>query len=183
MPDTSHPPQSTGRGAAPGTPHQRAPAAYPHGFTRIDNRIVSRYGPQIGALGIALYAVLSFHADNDTHECYPSIRTLSGRLGMCQRRVLKTIQVLEEAGLVQVVCARSSQGRRHVNVYTLLPIPDAQHPAVPETAPLLTSGQHPAVPEAAPLLTQRQHPVVPQAAELNLINQYLRQTGGRSDVK
>ncbi len=155
--------------------------AYPRGFTIIDNRIITDFCPQIGIAGLALYAVLSKYADNVTRQCYPSIRTLSRQLGISPRRVLRTIQVLEEAGLVQVTRARTEQGRHHVNVYTLLSVSnsqtdstpmlhDMQHGGVTASTPLLHDVQHPGVTASTPVLHDVQHPGVTASTELYSIN-------------
>jgi hypothetical protein len=97
---------------------------YPRGFTIIDNRIITDFCPQIGIAGLALYAVLSKYADNVTRQCYPSIRTLSRQLGISRPTVHKVTAVLEEVGLVRVERGHATRGKRPVNIYTLLPIPD-----------------------------------------------------------
>lgn len=140
--------------------------AYPRGFTIIDNRIITDFCPQIGIAGLALYAVLSKYADNVTRQCYPSIRTLSRRLGISPRRVLRTIQVLEEAGLVQVTRARTEQGRRQVNVYTLLSVSNSQI----ASTPVLHDVQRPVIPASTPALHDVQHPGVTASTELYSIN-------------
>ncbi len=143
--------------------------AYPRGFTIIDNRIITDFCPQIGIAGLALYAVLSKYADNVTRQCYPSIRTLSRQLGISQPTVLKAMQLLEVAGLVEVVRARSSRGQRHVNVYTLLPIPYGQaasSPIVNDVSHMQQGGKA----ALAPVLNAVEHPAKPALAELDSIN-------------
>jgi DNA-binding Lrp family transcriptional regulator len=161
--------------------------AYPRGFTIIDNRIITDFCPQIGIAGLALYAVLSKYADNVTRQCYPSIRTLSRRLGISQPTVLKAMQLLEVAGLVEVVRARSSRGQRHVNVYTLLPIPygqaasssivnDVSHTSEDAKAALPSTGNHASdmqqggIAALPPVLNDVEHPAKPALAELYSIN-------------
>lgn len=41
------------------------------------NDIIDTYGPQIGALGVAMYAVVQRDADRTTGECWPSIATIA----------------------------------------------------------------------------------------------------------
>ncbi len=165
----------------PADPAEPARRAYPRGFTLIDNRIITDFCPQIGIAGLALYAMLGKYADNVTRQCYPSIRTLSRRLGISQPTVLKAMQLLEVAGLVEVVRARSSRGQRHVNVYTLLPVPDGpadpapvlhavEHVAPLAAAPMLHAIEHPAPLAEAPVLHQIEHPAKPALAELYSIN-------------
>ncbi len=161
--------------------------AYPRGFTLIDNRIITDFCPQIGIAGLALYAVLSKYADNVTRQCYPSIRTLSRQLGISQPTVLKAMQLLEVAGLVEVVRARSSRGQRHVNVYTLLPIPYGQAASSPTVKDVSHTGEDgkAALPSMgnpashvqqggkaalAPVQNDVQHPAKPALPELYSIN-------------
>ena len=93
-----------------------------HGFTRIDNRFFTLFAPRLGAINVAVYCEVCRHADSVTGRCYPSTRTLAKNLAISQPTVLKAIVALEAAGLIKVERRRTKNGKREVNVYTLLPI-------------------------------------------------------------
>lgn len=49
---------------------------------------------------IAVYAVIAKHADRQTGECYPSLETICGWVGLSKPTVIKVIKRLEEAGVL-----------------------------------------------------------------------------------
>jgi len=51
----------------------------PHTF-RLDNCIIDDHAAEMGALGVALYAVLQRYADRTTGQCWPSVSTMAATL-------------------------------------------------------------------------------------------------------
>ncbi len=169
MPETNQTPPSAGRTLPPGTPHPRTPEAYPQGFTRIDNRIISLYASQIGPSALAVYMGLCFHADNVTRTCFPALRTLSRRLGLSRTTVLKAISTLEAVGLVRVTRERTERGKPRVNVYTLLPVPNASA-NLPSTVHHLDNTGHNGLQDVPPKANFVNHVGPVDEPELDSIN-------------
>ncbi|MGB2775418.1 MAG: helix-turn-helix domain-containing protein, partial [Anaerolineae bacterium] len=48
----------------------------------IDNEVVDRFGPQIGAYGLAVYAALARFADGHTRIAFPAIPTIATQLSV-----------------------------------------------------------------------------------------------------
>ena len=45
-----------------------------------NNALIDKYGPTIGAHGIAVYTVLARFADHMSQSCHPSFQTIAKRL-------------------------------------------------------------------------------------------------------
>ena len=83
----------------------------------IDNEVVDRFGPQIGAYGLAVYAVLARFADNRTRVAFPAMPTIAALLNVSKNTILTAIKSLEctEPPLLTVTVG----GGRNANTYTL----------------------------------------------------------------
>jgi biotin operon repressor len=84
------------------------------GWWWASNELIDVYGPRVGANGIAVYAVLARHADNNSQQCWPGLRRIAGLLAIGRNQVIAAIKTLEAAGLVQIE-RHPGQG----NLYTL----------------------------------------------------------------
>src|SRR5436309_1465519 len=92
---------------------------------RIDNILVDEYGEKIGAIGIAVYNVLSRHADRLTGICYPCIGTIAKKLKLGRTTVKKYLRMLLKYGIIALSPPLSEQGEPTSNSYhTLDPSPD-----------------------------------------------------------
>ncbi len=87
------------------------------GWFHIDNALIDRYGMEIGAYGVAVYAVLARHADAKG-VCFPSYQGIADRLGISRRQVIRTVAALAGFGLIRIQTNRMS-GTRPQNVYVL----------------------------------------------------------------
>ncbi|MBK7203439.1 helix-turn-helix domain-containing protein [Candidatus Amarolinea dominans] len=106
----------------------------------IDNEVVDRFGPQIGAYGLAVYAVLARFADNRTRVAFPAMPTIAALLNVSKNTILTAIKSLEctEPPLLTVTVG----GGRNANTYTLndlaphkqLPSPTSQE-AIADSPP------------------------------------------------
>lgn len=56
------------------------------------------YDSRLNNAAVRMYAALARHADNSTHQCFPSRDTLAQRLGWSINTVDRALQMLEEAG-------------------------------------------------------------------------------------
>ena len=63
-----------------------------------------------------LYAVLARYADNITHQAFPSLDTLSKRLGCSEKTVRRAIEDLVKHGAIK----KHSRGRYHSTLYTVI---------------------------------------------------------------
>jgi DnaD/phage-associated family protein len=98
----------------------------------IDNEVVDRFGPQIGAYGLAVYAVLARFADNRTRVAFPAASTIAVLLKLSRNTVLTAIKSLEstEPPLLTVT---TFGGGRNANTYTLNDL--APHKQLPSPTP------------------------------------------------
>ena len=78
---------------------------------------------------ISLYTYLLRCEDRETYQCYPSYKTISNALGMCENTVAKYVRQLEEKGLIytEPTLIRSKDGKPlNGNLrYTIRPIQGA----------------------------------------------------------
>ena len=89
-------------------------------FFSIDNDIIDVHAKTIGAIGIAIYAVLARYANRRTGECWPAIARIQRTLKLGRSTVKRYLQRLEAAGLITVEERWSNDGDRTSNLYTLL---------------------------------------------------------------
>lgn len=78
---------------------------------------------------ISLYTYLLRCEDRETYQCYPSYKTISNALGMCENTVAKYVRQLEDKGLIytEPTLIRSKDGKPlNGNLrYTIRPIQGA----------------------------------------------------------
>ena len=91
----------------------------PNSF-RVDNIIIDEYGEKIGAIGVAIYNVLSRHADRETGICYPSIRLIARKLALGRTTVKKYLRILLNHSLIAISSRLSDEGDPTSNLYMLL---------------------------------------------------------------
>ncbi len=91
----------------------------------VDDAVVDILGDYIGAYGLAVYMALARYADRHG-DCYPSLRTLSRKLGVSRPTVVKTLKKLEECGLISITPRATARGDFTSNMYALLPIDPAE---------------------------------------------------------
>ena len=66
-----------------------------------------------------LYAVLARYADNVTHQAFPSLETLAGRLGCGEKTVRRAIEDLVAHGAIK----KHARGRYQSSLYTIMTTP------------------------------------------------------------
>ena len=99
-------------------PHARAMAPRPHSF-RIDNVVIDQYATEMGAIGVALYAVLQRYADRTTGQCWPSVSTMAATLNLSTRCVQKYLRHLARLGLIDIAPRYTADGDHTSNLYTV----------------------------------------------------------------
>jgi hypothetical protein len=86
----------------------------------IDNILVDEYAEKIGAIGIAVYNVLSRYADRKTGVCFPCIRTIASKLHLGRTTVKKYLKILCKVDLITILHRTSPDGDPTSNSYMLL---------------------------------------------------------------
>jgi len=95
-------------------------------FFSIDNDIIDVHAKTIGAIGVAIYAVLARYANRKTGECWPAIARIERTLDLGRSTVKRYLHRLQAAGLITIHERRDEEGDRTSNRYTLLdPDPEA----------------------------------------------------------
>jgi hypothetical protein len=89
-------------------------------FFSIDNDIIDVHAKTIGAIGIAIYAVLARYANRKTGECWPAIARIQRTLNLGRSTVKRYLHRLQAAGLITIEERRDEEGDRTSNRYTLL---------------------------------------------------------------
>ena len=128
----------------------------PHTF-RLDNCLIDDYAAELGAIGVAVYAVLQRYADRTTGQCWPSVATIARLLRLSKNCVKKYLHLLARFGLITIAPRSTAEGDPTSNLYTVHDptqgeavlrrrhqrggAPDALPPQ--ETAHLVTQGRAP----------------------------------------
>ncbi len=66
----------------------------------IDNAILDRHGPALGAIGLALYLALARYANGKTGQCYPSLGRLGRDIAVTPLTVSRYLHRLVTRGLI-----------------------------------------------------------------------------------
>lgn len=90
----------------------------PHTF-RVDNILIDDYAADIGALGVAVYAVLQRYADRTTGQCWPSVATIARLLRLSKNCVKKYLHLLARLGLITIAPRVTAEGDPSSNLYTV----------------------------------------------------------------
>ena len=90
----------------------------PHTF-RLDNCLIDDYAAEIGAIGVAVYAVLQRYADRTTGQCWPSVATVARLLRLSKNCVKKYLHLLARLGLITIAPRSTAEGDPTSNLYTV----------------------------------------------------------------
>ena len=90
----------------------------PHTF-RLDNTIIDDYAAEIGAIGVAVYAVLQRYTDRTTGQCWPSVATIARLLRLSKNCVKKYLHLLARLGLITIAPRYTADGDHTSNLYTV----------------------------------------------------------------
>jgi len=147
----------------------------------IDNILVDEYAEKIGAIGIAIYNVLSRYADRKTGVCFPCIGTIARKLHLGRTTVKKYLKILYKVDLITILHRVSPDGDPTSNSYMLLDPSPAQRALrrrqleallIPQEGPFtLPGGGSPDDRPPCPTATDPQSPADPkQSSPLNKKN-------------
>lgn len=87
------------------------------------------------------YAVIVRHANRDTQSAFPSLTTLTEKVGCGRKKIVQCIKSLEEKGYIQKVNRKDEQGNNLSNIYYVLPTPSVSQKLV------VSEGNQGSVPE------------------------------------
>jgi hypothetical protein len=90
----------------------------PHTF-RLDNIIIDTYAAEMGAIGVAIYALLQRYADRTTGQCWPSVATIARLLRLSKNCVKKYLHLLARCGLITIAPRATAEGDPTSNLYTV----------------------------------------------------------------
>lgn len=90
----------------------------PHTF-RLDNCLIDDYAAEMGAIGVAVYAVLQRYADRTTGQCWPSVSTMAATLSLSKKCVKKYLHHLAQLGLIDMAPRYTADGDHTSNLYTV----------------------------------------------------------------
>lgn len=76
------------------------------------------------------YAVIVRHANRDTQSAFPSLTTLTDKVGCGRKKIVQCIKSLEEKGYIQKVNRKDDQGNNLSNIYYVLPTPSVSEKLV-----------------------------------------------------
>ena len=107
-------------------------------FYIVDNDLIDRYGPVIGAYGVAVYNLIARYADNNGENAFPSYPTIAKKLGMSRTKVVQTIELLVSLGLIKKEQRVDEAGDLTSNLYTIVHPGSTPH-ALPSTPHVLGS--------------------------------------------
>jgi len=106
------------------------------GWFRIDNAILDDYALRLKPQGIAVYAFLAMHANNQK-RAWPSLRTIAKKLGIGLSTVQRSIHELLTLGLIAREHRKSPEGDYTSNSYAILtPQKDMQEGVPGENTPV-----------------------------------------------
>jgi hypothetical protein len=90
----------------------------PHTF-RLDNCLIDDYAAEMGAIGVAVYAVVQRYADRTTGQCWPSVSTMAATLSLSKKCVTKYLHHLARLGLIDIAPRYTADGDPTSNLYTV----------------------------------------------------------------
>lgn len=85
----------------------------------LDNEYLNGYARLLGASCTVVYLSLCRHSDNNTQQCFPSMKLIAEENGISRDTVLRALKKLEEWGIVVIKKSKASDGTQANNVYTL----------------------------------------------------------------
>jgi len=146
--------------------HRKRPMAW------IDTLDLETYGPELKALGIAVYIALAAHADGATQRAWPGKRRIASLIGTSPRHLKVAFGRLVKAGLLRI----ESRGRGRRTYYTLLASPAVRRVKASATAEVtLSSDCKKCYRRGHGVLPQGSHPVTAGVTEQQTIQQTIQQ--------
>ena len=86
-------------------------------FSQPYNEIVLNENLSLAAK--VIYCVLKIHENKETHDCYPSVKTLAKEAGMSENTVRKAITDLEKLGIIKIKRRKINKKEWESNLYLM----------------------------------------------------------------
>lgn len=134
------------------------------GWFWMDNTILDDYGATVGPYGIALYALLARHAD-DKRRAFPSLQRMMKMLDLSRQSIVRTLDLLEQHGLIRRERQQNAKQGKTNNIYTLLT------PSSPQALALVPHVDQGSSPDRLPLVPVGTYPSSPRRPEQDLREQ------------
>lgn len=98
------------------------------GFFMIENDAIDNCN--LDVYEFKAYTVIVRHANRDTQSAFPSLATLTEKVGCGRKKIVQCIKSLEEKGYIQKVNRKDDQGNNLSNIYYVLPTPSVSQKLV-----------------------------------------------------
>lgn len=85
----------------------------------LDNEYLNGYARILGASCTVVYLSLCRHADNNTQQCFPSMKLIATENGISTKTVERATKKLEEWGIICVQRGKKEDGTQANNIYVL----------------------------------------------------------------
>ncbi|EOV9528889.1 DnaD domain protein [Bacillus cytotoxicus] len=109
------------------------------GFFMVENDAIDNC--DLDVYEFKTYAVIVRHANRDTQSAFPSLTTLTEKVGCGRKKIIQCIKSLEEKRYIQKVKRKDDQGNNLSNIYYVLPAPSVSQKLV------VSEGNQGSVPE------------------------------------
>lgn len=100
------------------------------GFYIVDNDVLDKYAPRIGVYGVAVYSVIVRYA-NRNNSAFPSYQTIANKLDISRPKVIDTIKVLVEVGLIRKEQRFDEAGDATSNTYIVVDLKGGKQDLLP----------------------------------------------------
>ncbi|MED4653063.1 helix-turn-helix domain-containing protein [Bacillus pseudomycoides] len=91
------------------------------GFFMIDNEVIDN--GELDVYAFKTYAVIVRHANIKTKSAFPSLNTLTKKVGCGKKKIIECIKILVEKGYISKTLRKDGKGENLSNLYHLLPTP------------------------------------------------------------
>lgn len=91
-------------------------------FFMVTRDVVDRDIKLTKPVDIAVYCVLCMYADNETKDAFPSVSKIAQKARCSERVARRSLQVLKEAGYIDIRERRDARGYQTSNQYILLDV-------------------------------------------------------------
>jgi len=89
------------------------------GWFWMDNEYLNGYAKFLTPSATTVYISLCRHSNNDTQQCFPSMRLIAEELGIATRTVVRATKELENWGIITIDRSKKVDGTQAQNIYIL----------------------------------------------------------------
>lgn len=96
-----------------------------HKFTQVASSVLADGNILDKSAQKLVYTMLSMHADNNSKQSFPSVKTLASECLCSENTVRAALKKLKDVGLIDIRERKSKESGQLSNLYVLLPIPSS----------------------------------------------------------